>query len=48
MVLSIRCDEMLSSMLGIPPKVVRTLVVVGHENSNHDDYNEETEEGPSL
>lgn len=38
-------------MLGIHPKVVRTLVVVGHENSNHDDhddYNEETEEGPSL
>ena len=43
MVLNIRYGEVLSLMLGIPLMVVHTLVVVGHENSNNDDYNEETE-----
>ena len=42
-VLNIRYGEVLSLMLGIHQKVVLILVDVGHENSNNDDYNEETE-----
>ena len=43
MVLNTRYGEMLSLMLGIHHKVVPILVDVGHESSNNDDYNEETE-----